>query len=364
MLPRALARDVLPIVADLADACGDAMFLLAGPQAVALPHPVCVDVLEALPGLTRDIVGRGLAHIDPIYLAKLHGATVSGDRMVVTSGGIHLVDLWNQAGLHTEAPLLSPTATAVQEVTEPCLLLFHHSSCGDNHSHWLLQALPQLGLCEQAGVRPRFLVVQPSVRPYQRDVLAALGYGAGDVLARDPGTAMRFRTLYVGYVDGGLVPDPWIFDRQIAAFGEPDCGPAKLYVSRQDARSIRRLLNEAELIERLRAEGFEIVVPSLLSAADEVAVFRNARLIVGPLGAGLYNAVFTRPGATVVALSDPNYVMEWLPQVAALRGHRIGWMFRLGFDADDQVYGKTHGNWIVDAEAVVARLGGLRTRFA
>jgi len=199
--------------------------------------------------------------------------------------------------------------------------------------------------------------VQPNIQPYQRDVLAGLGYGAEMLLIRRPDEAMQFRELYAGYVDGGLVPDPTIFDRQIAVFDRDEPGPERIYVSRQDARGIRRLLNEATLIERLRAEGFAIVEPGALSAAEEVTLFRHARVIVGPLGAGLYNALFTAPGAAIVALSDPFYAMEWLAQVAALRGHEVGWVFGVGFESVEGVYGGTHNNWVVDVERVVRAVG-------
>ena len=356
---RARALDILPHVTDLAGASVDCLVVLNEAQTVPVAVPVFVDEIEALPDRSLDIIGRTEAHIDPVYLTKLHDVVLLGDRHVVTQDGVHLVDLWNQAGLHTTAPTATAPGGDVHFVSQTCLLLFHNASSGDNHSHWLLQTLPQLGLCARLGIRPDLLLVQPNIRPYQRDVLAALGYGPECLLVRDPRQAMRFRCLFVGYVDGGLVPDPYVFDRQIAAFDRGQPGPEKLYVSRQDARGIRRLLNEGDLIGRLRGQGFTIVEPSTLSAAEEVSLFRNARLIVGPLGAGLYNALFTRPGAMIVALSDPRYVMDWLPQAAALRGHAHAWCFGLGFEAYDSVYAGTHGNWIVDVErvgSIVARL--------
>ena len=345
----------LPRVTDLAAATADAVCLLDEARRVALPQPLFVDCLEALPALTRDIVSRTHSEIDPVYLAKLHNVTLTGDRDLVTQDGLYLADLWNQAGLHTTAPGPCGREGPVIDVAGLSLLLFHNASSGDNHSHWLLQTLPQLGLCERAGIRPDRLVVQPNIQPYQRDVLAAFGYGADWLLERDPRQAMRFEALCVGYVDGGLVPDPWVYDRQIKAFEKSTQGPERIYVSRQDARGIRRFLNEPELIERLRRLDFTIVVPSTLSAAEEVTMFRDARLIVGPLGAGLYNAVFTKPGAVMIGLSDPGYVMEWLAQTAALRCHRIGWMFGLAFDSNDPVYDGSHGNWIIDIEFVVSK---------
>lgn len=342
----------LPRVADLSATGGDAIQIFAESQEVALAAPVLEDRLEPLSALTEDIVGRRRAQIDPMYLARLHGATVSGSRDIVTREGLYLADLRDQAGLHGSPPCPPPPVDA-EYVEEPCGFLFHNFSSGVNHSHWLLQTLPQLSYYERTGVRPERLVVQPNIRDYQRDVLAALGYGADRLLIRHPDQPLRFRELYAGYVDGALVPDSSIFDRQIAAFETGRAGPERIYVSRQDARGIRRLLNEAALVERLRELGFSIVVPSLLTAAEEVTMFRDARVIVGPLGAGLYNALFTRPGASIIALSDPNYAMEWLPQAAALRGHAHGWMFGLAFESLEAIYGGTHNNWIVDVDRVV-----------
>jgi hypothetical protein len=353
---RGTALHDLPRVADLGAASEDCVMLLAGAQSVKLRRPALVDAIEVLPARTQDIIGRTHAAIDPMYLARLHHVVLSGDRDLVTRDGLFLADLANQAALHAPPAAMPAEAGPSETVPGLSLLLFHNASSGDNHSHWLLQTLPQLGFCERAGLRPDWLVVQPNIRLYQRQVLEALGYGAERLLLRDPAQPMRFEALLAGYVDGGLVPDATMFDRQIAAFDRGIAGPRRIYVSRQDARSIRRLLNEAELIDRLRAEGFAIVVPSALSAAEEVTVFRDARLIVGPLGAGLYNTLFTRPGANVIALSDPHYVMEWLPQVARLRGHTHGWMFGLSLDSDERVYGGTHSNWIVDVDYVVARL--------
>lgn len=346
----------LPIVGDLQTTTVDCVMLLAGAQSVPLRQPILVDAIEPLPPPTLAIIERTHASIDPMFLARLHHVVLSGDRNLVTQDRLFLADLWNQAGLH--APPAAIPLEANPDLTVPglSLLLFHNASSGDNHSHWLLQTLPQLGFCERAGVRPDRLVVQPNIQPYQRQVLKALGYDADRLLLRDPATAMRFEALVVGYVDGGLVPDASIFDRQVATFDRGAAGPRWIYVSRQDARSIRRLLNETELIARLRAHGFTIVVPGQLSASEEVTVFRDARLIVGPLGAGLYNALFTRPGATIIALSDPHYVMEWLAQAAALRGHAHGWMFGVSMRSDERVYAGTHSNWILDVDRVVRAL--------
>jgi hypothetical protein len=361
------ALATLPRVPSLAKAREDSIQIFADAQDVPIPKPLLVDHSEALPPRTIDIIGRTFSATDPMYMARLHDVLVTGHRNLFTLDGQFLMDLWNQAGLHTRAPGLAPSAkdgfvmplgaTTPELVDETAGMLFFNSSSGDNHSHWLLQTLPQLRYFELAGVKPQKLVVQPNIRPYQRDMLKALGYGEKALLLRRPDQPIIFRELYVGYVDGGLVPDATIFDRlsdQIGRAAKP--GPELVYVSRMDARTIRRLLNEELLILRLRQMGFAIVTPGAVAMAGEIDLFRNARVVVGPLGAGLYNTLFTREGATVLALSDPNYAMTWLPQVAALRRHAYGWLFGVSFESPEPVYGGTHNNWIVDIDRVCTEI--------
>ncbi len=359
----------LPRVANLARASDDSIQVLADAREVAIPAPMWIDQLEPLPDLTRDIVSRGSAATDPVYLARLNDVLLHGHRDLYTLSGLFLTDLAGQAGLHNRPPNLVSDgkngwlrhleAMTPELVDETAALLFFHSASGDNHSHWLLQTLPQLRLFQQAGVRPAKLVVQPSIRPYQRETLRLLGWNDRDILVRSPDSPIIFRELYVGYVDGGLVPDDTIFAALRKACPPRKGSPEKLYVSRLDARDVRRFLNEDRLIERVQQLGYTVVTPSVLGASEEIALFGGARVIAGPLGAGLYNALFAEAGATVVALSDPNYVMTWLQQVAALRGHRYGWMFGIAFDSTEPVYGGTHNNWLCDIEQVAARLGGL-----
>src|SRR5262249_33691278 len=78
----------------------------------------------------------------------------------------------------------------------------------------------------------------------------------------------------------------------------PSARTRKLYVARTDA-PIRQMRNEPALIEQVRKRGYEVVTPGSLSFAEQVQLFRGARLIVGPHGAGLTNIVFCEPGTIV-----------------------------------------------------------------
>ncbi|TBR25247.1 MAG: glycosyltransferase family 61 protein, partial [Reyranella sp.] len=74
-----------------------------------------------------------------------------------------------------------------------------------------------------------------------------------------------------------------------------------LYVSRNES-SMRRILNENDLLPGLRDMGFRIVAPGKLSLNEQIEAFRNARVVLSPHGAGLTNILFCRPNTTLVEI--------------------------------------------------------------
>ena len=109
-------------------------------------------------------------------------------------------------------------------------------------------------------------------------------------------------------------------------------------------------MNEEKIIEIVEELGFKVIIPSSLTLADEVRLFQDARLIVGPLGAGLYNIFFTKPGSTMLVLGDPNYAMDWPAQACGLRGHSICYYFGSSFYSYETDHLGTHNNWILDPD--------------
>jgi hypothetical protein len=86
--------------------------------------------------------------------------------------------------------------------------------------------------------------------------------------------------------------------------------PSLIYVSRNDALN-RRVFGEETLMKALRATStkskafvVERVVLSELSAAEARAKFSAASIVLGPHGAGLYNAaIFSPMNTTVISLA-------------------------------------------------------------
>ncbi|OEY86884.1 capsular biosynthesis protein [Wolbachia pipientis] len=75
----------------------------------------------------------------------------------------------------------------------------------------------------------------------------------------------------------------------------------RIYISRANA-SMRRIINEKELITELEKIGFKVIHLELLSPYEQAQIFNHAQVIVGPHGSGFANLIFTNPGCKVVEI--------------------------------------------------------------
>ena len=76
----------------------------------------------------------------------------------------------------------------------------------------------------------------------------------------------------------------------------------RLFVGRGPGHG-RQLLNQAEIVALAEAHGFTPVLPEQYGFWDQVALFSEAELVVGVLGAALSNLAFAPRGVTCLALA-------------------------------------------------------------
>ncbi len=76
----------------------------------------------------------------------------------------------------------------------------------------------------------------------------------------------------------------------------------KLFLSRSGAPQARQMANRTAIEAAALAAGYRCVRPEELSVAGQVALFSQARVLVGEYGSALHNSVFAAPGARVCGL--------------------------------------------------------------
>jgi capsular polysaccharide biosynthesis protein len=93
-------------------------------------------------------------------------------------------------------------------------------------------------------------------------------------------------------------------------------GQDLIYISR--VNSPRSLPGESQLEDLLRNKGFFIAHSESVPWKDQISLFRHAKVVVGPHGAGLSNLVFSQPEPTLVELTNGfhyNRCFEWITHV-------------------------------------------------
>jgi len=133
------------------------------------------------------------------------------------------------------------------------------------------------------------------------------------------GTLLFCRKVFFPKRDTGM--SPWKAEYLRRAFGVAGKlrGKKRIYVAR-GAAPRRRVLNEAAVEKLLASHGFTPVNPGSLAFADQVALFADAEMVVGPHGAGLTNCVFMAPGGALIELTHDKRVVWTYHEVAGAAG--------------------------------------------
>ena len=83
----------------------------------------------------------------------------------------------------------------------------------------------------------------------------------------------------------------------------------KIYLTRQNA-NYRNLINEEDIVNILKKEGFRVVDLNNLDIFEQIELFSSAKFVVSPTGSSLTNVVFCSPGTKVVEIK-PKYNFEY-----------------------------------------------------
>lgn len=225
---------------------------------------------------------------------------------------------------------------------------------GGNYFHWMCQLLPKFALVAEAGIDPSELdhiIVSTPLLRFHRETLHRLGVDPGKVVVMEPASHYECDSLMAtSYLTAGSAPWAIRFLREL--FGVTGTPELRLYISRSDALK-RRVSDESELVDRLQQHGFESVVLSGMSVADQAALFASAAIVVAPHGAGMTNIVFATPGIHVIELFYPSWVKGSYYMLAHQCGHR--YRFTVGIE-------QKSGDCSIAAETVVQAVGSIASQ--
>lgn len=230
-----------------------------------------------------------------------------------------------------------------------------------NWGMWLVQGLPDLMYYVQTGGQATLLGWFPG--GFQDNLASFCGVNRERLMIQHPWRGYQceeLRLLQYDF-DGGLCLNR--HQRSVFSDVVERCqGTApptaeKLFISRKSVHATyRALVNEDELCSALASLGYTIIEPQYLTFKEQVKLFNSARVVVGLGGAGMFNAVFCRPGTVIVSIESS---AAFIPNHAALFSSLdLPYGIILG-ERDINDPNPVHYRWRVDISTVVSLLSKL-----
>jgi len=229
--------------------------------------------------------------------------------------------------------------------------------------HWMLEYLPKIRLLEhyikETGHEPR-VIVNSNPDKFVRETLEAVGYGPDkyeeweggmvqvDRLIIPSHRAHVFDHYNPGQSDYHLSRDDLVWLRNnIRSNVNKNKNGKKIYISRQKTGN-RRVYNYDGVMEIISHFGFEPYILEDLSFEEQVELFTEADVIMGPHGAGLSNMIF----------ADDPLIIEMLPE-DTLRPHFYFISGAMGFDYEPIVTEARNSELMVDVDELRIHLESL-----
>ena len=240
--------------------------------------------------------------------------------------------------------------------------MFASSNEPHNWGMWLLYVLPAvMHFIDNRRAYDRLLV--HADHPNMRAMLRLLGLRAADVVLHDISRAYHFecidvfrqprREFFVAAETKAMFAK--LRDRVAGGIIVPSAH--HLYVGRRrrtaEMGSYRSLVNECELQDRLVTMGYSPIDPEHLGPEEQVELFGSDRRIVVLGGAGVFNAVFCKPGTRIVDIESTRDHLENHSTVLSSVGADYGILLGQVDQSDPAAHNK---RWTVDVGRAAAAI--------
>lgn len=190
-----------------------------------------------------------------------------------------------------------------------------------SYYHWMMEYLPKLRLLElyqdQTGQEPTILI-EPSPPDFVYDTLNCAGYNSNRyeewnqqnttvenlVVSTHRPHIFDYQNPLLSRYNPSLNDFKWLRNRMRSSVSDTNLNsssPERIYISRQNASRGRKIINYEEVIDVLQQYNFEPYRLENYTFHNQLKLFSEADIVMGPHGAGLLNAIFAE-NPTVIEL--------------------------------------------------------------
>ena len=205
------------------------------------------------------------------------------------------------------------------------------STEGAGYFHWIVGNLPRLHLIIKAGIETAQIdhfIIDHGGFSFQKETFELFGIDKKKIIEAD-------RQFYIEADEIIATSLAWYkhhmptwacaFLRDKLLPPKSGGGKKRLFVSREDSVE-RKITNQSEVLECLKGQGFEKIIPGNMTVWEQAQAFSAAEIVVAPHGAGLTNITFSDPGTKVIEIFSPHYVEKCYHILASQSGAEYSYM--------------------------------------
>jgi hypothetical protein len=222
----------------------------------------------------------------------------------------------------------------ISKFKEPVFFFIYNT---DNYYHFIYDTLPYLITYNHLKSKVnnlKLLMNYPNYEstklyPFVKEFLEILNIKDDDIVITK--NDVLYEEIYISSsfthgIDSELPPRKEVYDfykeivNSVNSRFDSKEYPNKIYISRRswihndmsnigtNYTSKRKLINEDELVNFLNSKGYKEVFTENLSTIEKIQMFSKAESVVGAIGGGLCNVLFSNENTKLIALISPTFL--------------------------------------------------------
>ena len=236
--------------------------------------------------------------------------------------------------------LKTGTPKFIFKLNRTIAVLSQGASGYNNYAHFLFDIVPKIKLISLAiNLKKIDYFYFSKLNNYQKEILKRVGINEQKIIDSNKYRHLQSNKIigvtHPNYIKGTIseahsaIPK-WIISYLKNVFlkrKQSKTPYKKIYIDRSDSKLKHcKIINNSDIKKFLKNKGFKILKLSKLKFDKQTNIFRNAKMIIGPHGAGLANLVFCKKNTKVVEIKPrdhPNKVYERICDINKLRYNLI-----------------------------------------
>lgn len=260
-----------------------------------------------------------LERIEPAkYLVELHEPLILGKfgAIILNDGGYSVESVFSRNIL--DEYVFPPRWHLQREFKKGNYFsLLNFLTRAHGYYHWLHDGLLRLYRVQEWLPKDIKYIVPPMLAPWEIEALNAMEISPHQLVSIPPHSKWVLENLFfctwtTASPCQDVEANAWFRDRVLNYCGIQAANPKRRLFIDRSAMAHRRITNQADILHFLEPLGFELVAPEKLSFREQVELFSEAEIMIGPHGSAFTNVYFAPREMLLVDIVETS-MYRWSP---------------------------------------------------